>query len=65
MILENILGTPPQPPPNVPPLEDSKGENKLAEIIPQPEPVLSALRITFDRLNSAIDACCEEERLGA
>ena len=29
-VLENILGTPPpEPPPNVPPLEDSKGENKI------------------------------------
>jgi hypothetical protein len=38
---------------------------KLAEIIPRPEPSPSALRIAFDRLNSAIDACCEEERLAA
>ena len=38
---------------------------KLAEIIPRPEPIPSALRIAFDRLNSAIDACCEEERLAA
>jgi hypothetical protein len=38
---------------------------KLAEIMPQPEPIPSALRIAFDRLNSAIDACCEEERLAA
>ncbi len=29
-VLENILGTPPpEPPPNVPPLEDSKGGNKI------------------------------------
>ena len=29
-VLENILGTPPpEPPPNVPPLEDTKGENKI------------------------------------
>ena len=29
-VLENILGTPPpEPPPNVPPLEDSKGDNKV------------------------------------
>jgi hypothetical protein len=29
-VLENILGTPPpEPPPNVPPLEDSKGDNKI------------------------------------
>ena len=38
---------------------------KLAEIIPRPEPIPSALRIAFDRLNSAIDACCQEERLAA
>ncbi|HEY3826838.1 MAG TPA: DUF1592 domain-containing protein [Bryobacteraceae bacterium] len=29
-VLENILGTPPpEPPPNVPPLEDTKGDNKV------------------------------------
>ena len=29
-VLENILGTPPpEPPPNVPPLEDSKGDHKI------------------------------------
>ena len=29
-VLENILGTPPpEPPPNVPPLEDSRGDNKI------------------------------------
>jgi hypothetical protein len=29
-VLENILGTPPpEPPPNVPPLEDTKGDNKI------------------------------------
>ena len=29
-VLENILGTPPpEPPPNVPPLEDAKGDNKV------------------------------------
>jgi hypothetical protein len=38
---------------------------KLAEIIPRPEPISSTLRIAFDRLNSAIDACCEGERLAA
>lgn len=38
---------------------------KLAQIIPPPEPIPSALRIAFDRLNAAIDACCEEERLAA
>ena len=38
---------------------------KLAEIMPRPEPVPSALRTAFDRLNAAIDACCKEERLAA
>jgi len=38
---------------------------KLAEIIPRPEPIPSALRIAFDRLNSAIDACCRQERIAA
>ena len=38
---------------------------RLAEIIPRPEPIPSALRIAFDHLNSAIDACCEEARLAA
>jgi hypothetical protein len=38
---------------------------KLAEIMPRAEPMPSALRIAFDRLNSAIDACCKEERLAA
>jgi hypothetical protein len=38
---------------------------KLAEIIPRSEPIPSALRVAFDRLNSAIDACCEETRLAA
>jgi hypothetical protein len=38
---------------------------KLAEIIPQPERIPSARRIAFDHLNSAIDACCEQERLAA
>jgi hypothetical protein len=38
---------------------------KLAEIIPRPEPIPSALRIAFDRLNSAIDTSCEEARLAA
>lgn len=38
---------------------------KLSEIIPRPEPISSALRIAFDRLNAAIDACCEEEQLAA
>ena len=38
---------------------------KLAEIMPQAPPVASALRAAFDRLNSEIDSCCEEERLAA
>jgi hypothetical protein len=38
---------------------------KLAGIVPRPQPIPSALRIAFDRLNSAIDACCQEERLAA
>src|SRR5262245_44238039 len=38
---------------------------KLAEIMPQAPPTPSALRAAFDRLNSAIDACCEEQRLAA
>jgi hypothetical protein len=38
---------------------------KLAEIMPRPEPIPSALRIAFDHLNSVIDACCEEKQLAA
>jgi hypothetical protein len=38
---------------------------KLAEIMLQPEPIPSALRIAFDHLNSVIDTCCEEQRLAA
>jgi hypothetical protein len=38
---------------------------KLAEIMPQEPPIESALRTAFDRLNSEIDACCQEERLAA
>jgi hypothetical protein len=38
---------------------------KLAEIMPRPEPIPSALRIAFDRLNAVIDACCQEEQLAA
>jgi len=38
---------------------------KLAEIMPRPEPIPSALRIAFDRPNAVIDACCEEEQLAA
>jgi len=38
---------------------------KLAEIIPEAPPVNSALRLAFDRLNSEIDHCCEDQRLVA
>jgi hypothetical protein len=39
---------------------------KLAEIIPQKAPpVATPLRVAFDRLTAAIDACCQEERLVA
>ncbi len=38
---------------------------KLAEIMPQAPPIASPLRNAFDRLNSAIDACCQEQRLAA
>jgi hypothetical protein len=38
---------------------------KLAEIMPTAPPIASALRVAFDRLNSEIDACCEDERLAA
>ena len=38
---------------------------KLAEIMPRQERIPSTLRIAFDRLNSAIDTCCEEKRLAA
>jgi hypothetical protein len=38
---------------------------KLAEIIPQAPPASSALRAAFDRLNSAIEACCKDQRLAA
>jgi hypothetical protein len=38
---------------------------KLAEIMPQAPPIASALRTAFDRLESEIDACCEEVRLAA
>jgi hypothetical protein len=38
---------------------------KLAEIMPQAPPISSALRTAFDRLNSEIDACCQEARLAA
>jgi hypothetical protein len=38
---------------------------KLAEIMPQATSTLSVLRTAFDRLNSEIDACCQQERLVA
>ena len=38
---------------------------KLAEIMPQAPPLSSALRVAFDRLESAIEACCKEGRLAA
>ena len=39
---------------------------KLAEIIPKnAPPIATNLRLAFDRLNTAIDACCQEERLAA
>ncbi len=38
---------------------------KLAQIMPDAPPVKSALRAAFDRLESEIDVCCNEERLAA
>jgi hypothetical protein len=38
---------------------------KLAEIMPQTPPPSSPLRVAFDRLESAIEACCEKEKLAA
>jgi hypothetical protein len=38
---------------------------KLAEIMPTAPPPRSSLRIAFDRLSTAIDTCCEEQRLVA
>jgi len=38
---------------------------KLAEIMPQAPPIASSWRAAFDRLNSEIDACCEEQKLAA
>src|ERR1700676_4229420 len=35
------------------------------EIMPQAPPIASALPTAFDRLESEIDACCEEVRLAA
>jgi Protein of unknown function (DUF1592)/Protein of unknown function (DUF1588)/Protein of unknown function (DUF1587)/Protein of unknown function (DUF1585)/Protein of unknown function (DUF1595)/Planctomycete cytochrome C len=48
-VLENILGTPPpEPPPNVPPLEDSKGENKVMTLREQ---------MTLHRKNEPCASC--------
>jgi hypothetical protein len=38
---------------------------KLAEITPQAPPIASSLRAAFDRLNSEIDSCCEDQKLAA
>jgi hypothetical protein len=38
---------------------------KLAEIMSTAPPIPTPLRAAFDRLNSAIDTCCEQERLAA
>jgi len=38
---------------------------KLAQIMPEAPPIPSALRTAFDRLESEIDACCEQQRLVA
>jgi hypothetical protein len=37
----------------------------LAEIMPQAPPSAARIRGAFDRLQSAIDECCQEQRLGA
>jgi hypothetical protein len=48
-VLENILGTPPpEPPPNVPPLEDSTGDNKLMTLREQ---------MTLHRKNEPCASC--------
>jgi len=48
-VLENILGTPPpEPPPNVPPLEDSKGDNKIMTLRDQ---------MTLHRKNEPCASC--------
>jgi mono/diheme cytochrome c family protein len=48
-VLENILGTPPpEPPPNVPPLEDTKGENKIMTLREQ---------MTLHRKNEPCASC--------
>jgi hypothetical protein len=38
---------------------------KLAEIMPLAPPCSSSLRAAFDRLNSEIGACCENQRFAA
>lgn len=48
-VLENILGTPPpEPPPNVPPLEDTKGDNKIMTLREQ---------MTMHRKNEPCASC--------
>jgi hypothetical protein len=48
-VLENILGTPPpEPPPNVPPLEDSTGDNKVMTLREQ---------MTLHRKNEPCASC--------
>ena len=48
-VLENILGTPPpEPPPNVPPLEDTKGEGKVMTLREQ---------MTMHRKNEPCASC--------
>src|SRR4029077_1693526 len=48
-VLENILGTPPpEPPPNVPPLEDSNGEKKVMTLREQ---------MTLHRKNEPCASC--------
>jgi hypothetical protein len=48
-VLENILGTPPpEPPPNVPPLEDTKGDNKIMTLREQ---------MTLHRRNEPCASC--------
>src|SRR5215212_9244166 len=38
---------------------------RLAEIMPQAPPAATRIRTAFDRLQSAIDECCQEQRLVA
>jgi len=48
-VLENVLGTPPpEPPPNVPPLEDSTGDNKVMTLREQ---------MTLHRKNEPCASC--------